>query len=284
MMTTRAVRGLIGTVLLAAAGGATGQTGVATGTLASNPAQSSFNLSVSVAAIGSDTESVTVQGPIGVEVQLVGGLASRVKLTSFDLAATGPVSLRLANFLSSVNLTARDVHVVMSAAGAGTPGAIVPPTLSGTFSQAQNLVGVTGSVDYSYSVFLLGSGSGTNDLADVPPSFYDLTNIGYAITLPSGAMSLTLPLNIVQVIPAGDSLPVDVTVTVSGTIRASGTLTLPVACVADLDGNGSLDIFDILAFFGLFGAADVRADFTSDGVLNIFDILNFFSEFGAGCS
>ncbi|MFI4883256.1 MAG: GC-type dockerin domain-anchored protein, partial [Phycisphaerales bacterium JB064] len=63
------------------------------------------------------------------------------------------------------------------------------------------------------------------------------------------------------------------------------TLALPSsgACRADLDGDGSLTIFDFLAFQNLFDAGDPAADFDGDGSLTIFDFLAFQNEFDAGC-
>ncbi|GIW74657.1 MAG: hypothetical protein KatS3mg103_1179 [Phycisphaerales bacterium] len=54
-------------------------------------------------------------------------------------------------------------------------------------------------------------------------------------------------------------------------------------CRVDLDGDGSLSIFDFLTFQNLFDAGDLRADFDGDGVLTIFDFLTFQNEFDAGC-
>lgn len=59
-------------------------------------------------------------------------------------------------------------------------------------------------------------------------------------------------------------------------------------CAPDINADGILNIFDIIAFFGAFGSGDVGvADFAPagnpDGVLNVFDILAFFAAFGAGC-
>ena len=56
-----------------------------------------------------------------------------------------------------------------------------------------------------------------------------------------------------------------------------------VPCRADLDGDGSLSIFDFLAFQNLFDAGDLAADFDGDGSLTIFDFLSFQNEFDAGC-
>jgi hypothetical protein len=54
-------------------------------------------------------------------------------------------------------------------------------------------------------------------------------------------------------------------------------------CRADLDGDGSLTIFDFLSFQNLFDAGDPQADFDGDGSLTIFDFLAFQNEFDAGC-
>ena len=55
-------------------------------------------------------------------------------------------------------------------------------------------------------------------------------------------------------------------------------------CRVDLNGDGSLDFFDFLAFQTLFGAGDLGADFTGDGLLDLFDFLAFQNEFVAGCA
>ena len=55
------------------------------------------------------------------------------------------------------------------------------------------------------------------------------------------------------------------------------------ACRADVDGDGSLTIFDFLAYQNLFDAGDPLADFDADGVLTLFDFLAFQNEFDAGC-
>ncbi|UYV12334.1 MAG: hypothetical protein NCW75_13665 [Phycisphaera sp.] len=67
-------------------------------------------------------------------------------------------------------------------------------------------------------------------------------------------------------------------------IRAAATLTVALAaCKADLDGDGSLSLFDFLEFQNLFDGGDLAADFDGDGVLTIFDFLEFQNLFVAGC-
>jgi len=57
-----------------------------------------------------------------------------------------------------------------------------------------------------------------------------------------------------------------------------------VVCLADLDDDGDLTIFDFLSFQNLFDAGDPLADFDLDGELTIFDFLAFQNAFDAGCS
>ncbi|MEQ8316572.1 MAG: PQQ-dependent sugar dehydrogenase [Phycisphaerales bacterium] len=54
-------------------------------------------------------------------------------------------------------------------------------------------------------------------------------------------------------------------------------------CLADIDGDGDLTLFDFLAFQNLFDAGDPAADFDGDGELSLFDFLAFQNAFDAGC-
>ena len=54
-------------------------------------------------------------------------------------------------------------------------------------------------------------------------------------------------------------------------------------CYSDFDGNGSLDLFDFLAYVNLFNAGDESADCTGDDVLDLFDFLCFVNAFNQGC-
>jgi hypothetical protein len=54
-------------------------------------------------------------------------------------------------------------------------------------------------------------------------------------------------------------------------------------CEADLDGSGTLDLFDFLAFVNFFNAADARADCDDSDTHDLFDFLCFVNAFNAGC-
>ena len=55
------------------------------------------------------------------------------------------------------------------------------------------------------------------------------------------------------------------------------------ACLADIDGNGTLNIDDVDAFVTAFLASDLAADIDGNGTLNIDDVDAFVAAFLAGC-
>jgi len=61
------------------------------------------------------------------------------------------------------------------------------------------------------------------------------------------------------------------------------TYPLPNTCQADINGDGSLDFFDISSYLIAFNAQDPIADFSGDGSFNFFDISLFLNLFNAGC-
>ena len=57
----------------------------------------------------------------------------------------------------------------------------------------------------------------------------------------------------------------------------------PNTCLADINGDGLLNFFDVSLFITAFGASDPLADFNQDGIFNFFDISDFVNQFSAGC-
>lgn len=55
-------------------------------------------------------------------------------------------------------------------------------------------------------------------------------------------------------------------------------------CSADIDGDGTLTLFDFLAFQTAWTAGDPVGDFDRDGVLDLFDFLAYSNAFDAGCA
>ncbi len=54
-------------------------------------------------------------------------------------------------------------------------------------------------------------------------------------------------------------------------------------CPADMNGDATLNFFDISAFLQAFSVEDLSADFTNDGIFNFFDISAFLVQFSQGC-
>ncbi len=55
-------------------------------------------------------------------------------------------------------------------------------------------------------------------------------------------------------------------------------------CPADVNGDCTLDFFDVLAFLSDWSAISDRADFNSDSLVDFFDVLSFLEAFSVGCS
>jgi hypothetical protein len=54
-------------------------------------------------------------------------------------------------------------------------------------------------------------------------------------------------------------------------------------CVADLNGDGILNFFDVQAFLQAFASGGLAGDWVHDGVLNFFDVQAYLRDFAAGC-
>ncbi len=54
-------------------------------------------------------------------------------------------------------------------------------------------------------------------------------------------------------------------------------------CLADIDGNGTLDFFDVSAFLNAYNTSDPIADLDGSGTFDFFDVSVFLNAFGDGC-
>jgi hypothetical protein len=57
----------------------------------------------------------------------------------------------------------------------------------------------------------------------------------------------------------------------------------PAPCPADLNGDGTLNFFDVSTFLTAFNSMNPIADFTGDGNFNFFDVSAFLQAYNAGC-
>jgi lysyl endopeptidase len=150
--------------------------------------------------------------------------------------------------------------------------------------------------------------------AAVTPGAYPLRMVGFAdfLALPVGApttLRLTadyatadMNLSLALLTPAGTTLQTSATgsgheaitrsvtpgtyiIRASRTLRWGGPYTLSISspCAVDVNGDGSANVADYLAFLQLYAAADPRADFNGDGAINIADYLAFLAAYSTGC-
>jgi hypothetical protein len=54
-------------------------------------------------------------------------------------------------------------------------------------------------------------------------------------------------------------------------------------CMADINGDGTLDFFDVSEFLDLFAIQDPASDLSGDGIFNFFDVTAFINAFIEGC-
>lgn len=54
-------------------------------------------------------------------------------------------------------------------------------------------------------------------------------------------------------------------------------------CLADWNGDGELNFFDVAGFLDAFSAQDSAADLTNDGIFDFFDVAAFLDAFSVGC-
>ncbi|MCR9076296.1 MAG: hypothetical protein NXI07_09690, partial [bacterium] len=61
------------------------------------------------------------------------------------------------------------------------------------------------------------------------------------------------------------------------------TITRDAGCAADMNGDGTLDFFDVSSFISAYSAQDPAADFNADRVWDFFDVSAIISAYHAGC-
>ena len=69
----------------------------------------------------------------------------------------------------------------------------------------------------------------------------------------------------------------------NNTITGPGDAVEVTACLADFNGDGTVNVFDVVAFITLWNTGTIDADFNSDGTISIFDVVAFITEWNNGC-
>jgi hypothetical protein len=67
------------------------------------------------------------------------------------------------------------------------------------------------------------------------------------------------------------------------TVLFIGNLGVEDECVADFNGDGSVNILDVLGFINTWNVQGPGSDFNGDGSINILDVLGFINTWNLGC-
>jgi len=113
----------------------------------------------------------------------------------------------------------------------------------------------------------------------------------YGVLTPGGSVWVTSILTIPASLPPGgywigyiasDTAGLDPN---TSNNSIAGLLPITVSdCVADFNGDGTLDVFDVFDFLDAFNLHRPTADLNNDGVYDIFDVFIFLDLFNAGCA
>ena len=57
----------------------------------------------------------------------------------------------------------------------------------------------------------------------------------------------------------------------------------PTACPADFDGNGTVNVLDVVAFITNWNESGPGSDFNNDGAINVFDVVAYITLWNDGC-
>jgi hypothetical protein len=115
---------------------------------------------------------------------------------------------------------------------------------------------------------------------DLPP--VNWRGLAYDAELDALFASVSISGHLYRIDLAGDPSLDDIGM-IAPAFAIQGLAIVADACLADVNGDGELNILDFVAFQGEFVAGNDTADCDDDGMLNILDFVCFQQLFQAGC-
>ena len=203
------------------------------------------------------------------------GTPTQITLHGFAMTTNSPLGFVFDyGFWGAINV---DVPVAQARyATPGTPTGPVGVALDSTFFFPSLLTNLSGAGTVTGSILGLGDINETLDLSAGNPILSDL----------AGTVAVTgtdVVFHGIITYAGSSEVAPGVTIDMSGAIVINATGPLPPSCVADWNGDGLLDFFDVLGFLDDFSAGNAPADINADGVFDFFDVQAFLQAFSAGC-
>jgi hypothetical protein len=248
-----------------------------------DPTQSSVEveLCVNLFVPNCDTDSSPAVGTVILDLAPAGDPTSATIL-DFDAQTTEEIATAVSfGFLGSVFATTSDLALTYAGPLAGTGPFVIDP--SGDFTVVDLTLQSDGMVQYEVTGAACSSiapqpCSGMEDFGTAPPE----TLSPFVATLTSDGETYTLRIDVTIEDDLLPSNPGVVLTTVTGTLVA--TAPVLASCIGDADGDGVININDLLAVLGEFGSPPVLdTDFNDNGIVDIDDLLAVLGTFGTAC-
>lgn len=271
---------------------------------------------IDLSLAGSDTTRPTGSFRLNADIQagsftldafgadLLGGASLDVPFTLGLLYETfrtlTPNSLFLGGVRLPIPLGQASVTALTFVQSDAVNGILVPTETSGVFTFVALVpVNVTLSASVLAQSFdLPGSGAalpltGTLDFTSATPTITIAWDLALDQPFPPELIAQippveNQPLPLPTILPPGSvaNLLLSLTVTsgnagfgTSASLLAQGSI----RCSTDLNSDGMVDAFDLMAFVDAFEAGTPPADFNADGFIDLFDYLDFIQAFESPC-
>ncbi len=222
----------------------------------------------------SDADASPLSGNITIELDDY-GLPTAISIHDFSMTTDASLDFNFDfGFFGFIQVFIPTVEATY--ANPGVPTGPVGVALDGSFYFPTIDINLAGSGTATGNITGLGNINETFNLSDSNPYQSDLAGV---VTITGDQIDFS---GIISFSGSGD-VATGVTLTSDGIIVINATGTVPPSCVADWNGDGVLDFFDILGFLDDFSLGNPEADINGDGVIDFFDIQEFLQLFAAGC-
>jgi hypothetical protein len=139
-------------------------------------------------------------------------------------------------------------------------------------------------VDYAYFGSAVAISDGVLAVGAREEATGEVNGVGAAYLHTRTQLAKLIPSEDLDILHFGNSIAIEPGTVVVGSRKHAYIFNMnTISCPPDLNGDGSLYIFDALAFIDAYIELEPLADFNDDGDINIFDALAFIAAYNTGC-